>query len=244
MESRERFSGGSFSALVAPGHELLDPSPRYWLGSWTLLSLCSGDLGMPGLPVLEIIRALGAPPLGHRLPQLGSLLRSAAAREDQLPGLEVGLAVDLRRVVVLQPHLRTGGLPLIELSQDRVLYQRGVEPLVGQPHSGLLVPTLHALRSMHKLKEGRCLFLVLGPAGNEVRDGLRSVEGIGEVALCELRIFHDTNHVLAQILLPLPHYAICTEAHGRLSAGKDGMAAAEGQRVHRLVVVSLLDQVV
>src|SRR5215208_8292059 len=242
MESRERFSGGSFSAVLA--HEQLDPSRRYWLGSWTLVSLCPGDLGVPALPVLQVVRALGAPSLSHRLPQLSSLLRSTAAGEDQLPCLEVGLAVDLRRVVVLQPHLSTGGLPLIELSQDRVLDQRGVEPLVGQPHSGLLVPTLHALRSMHELKEGRCLLLVLGPAGNEVRDGLRSVEGIDEVTLSELRILHDAHRVLAQILLPLPYYAICTEGHGRLSAGKDGMAAAEGQRVHRLVVVTLLDQVV
>src|SRR5215216_4367571 len=99
MESRERFSGGSFSAVL--GHEQLDPSPRYWLGSWRLLSLCPGDLRVPGLPVLKIVRVLGAPPLGHRLPQLGSLLRGAAAGEDQLPGLEVSFAVDLRRVVVL-----------------------------------------------------------------------------------------------------------------------------------------------
>src|SRR5215211_8850449 len=242
MESRERFAGGSFSAVLA--YEQLDPSRRYWLGSWTLVSLCPGDLGVPALPVLMIVRVLGAPPLGHRLPQLSSLLRSAAAREDQLPGLEVSLAVDLGRVEVLQPHLRTGGLPLIQLSQDRVLDQRGVETLVGNPHPGQLEPTLHALRGVHELKEGRGLLPVLGPAGNEVRDGLRSVEGIDEVTLSELRILHDAHRVLAQVLLPLPHYAIRTEGHGRLSARKDDMATVEGQGVHRLVVVTLLDQVV
>src|SRR5215216_1778724 len=123
MESKEHVLGGSFSAALVLGHEQPDPSPRYWLGSWRLLSLTPGDLWVPGLPVLQIVGVLGAPPLGHRLPQLGSLLRSAAAGEDQLPGLQVSLAVDLWWVVVLQPHLRTGGLPLVELSQDRVLDQ-------------------------------------------------------------------------------------------------------------------------